>query len=101
MRRITDPFLTRPPLEDLAAQRERPLAAATGLSVGVEGERFPANVRDTSQATRTFAQVEADLVASIRHATVGSTLPEFTERRPDGREAPLSGYRGRVPLIDF
>ena len=53
------------------------------------------------EAPRTFAQAEADLIASIRHATISGTLPEWTGRRLDGTEEPLSAYRGRVLLIDF
>ena len=57
--------------------------------------------RDGGASSRTFAQAEADLIATIRHATVGGTLPEWTGRRVDGREEPLSAYRGRVLLLDF
>ena len=99
MRRINDPFQVLP--EDWAALRERALEAATGLSAGVEDEPFAANVGTTPQAARTFAEVEAELVASIRHATVGGTLADLTGRRLDGRAEPLSAYRGRVLLIDF
>ena len=99
MRRINDPFQVLP--DDWAALRERALAAATGLSAGVEDEPFAANASGTPGGGRTFAEVEAELVASIRHATVGGTLPELTGRRLDGREEPLSAYRGRVLLIDF
>ena len=99
MRRINDPFQALP--DDWAALRERALAAATGLSAGLEEEPFAANVGGTPRAARTFAEAEADLVASIRHATVGGTLPELTGRRLDGREERLSAYRGRVLLIDF
>ena len=98
MRRINDPFQALP--EDWAALRARALAAATGLSEGVEDEPFAAN-GGTPQAARTFAETEADLVASIRHGSVGGTLPALTGRRLDGREEPLSAYRGRVLLIDF
>ena len=99
MRRINDPFQVLP--EDWAALRERAVEAATGLSAGVENEPFAASVGGTPQAASTFAEVEAELVATIRHATVGGTLPELTGRRLDGREEPLSAYRGRVLLIDF
>ena len=99
MRRINDPFQALP--DDWAALRERALEAATGLSAGLEEEPFAANVGGTPHAARTFAEAEADLVAGIRHAAVGGTLPELTGRRLDGREEPLSAYRGRVLLIDF
>ena len=89
--------------EDLAARRERALEQATGLSAGVEDETFDDSTRRVvdDEAPRTFAQAEADLIASIRHATISGTLPEWTGRRLDGTEEPLSAYRGRVLLIDF
>ena len=101
MRGINDPSRMSASPEDRAELRARALAAATGLSAGLEEEPFAANVGGTPQAARTFADAEADLVASIRHATVGGTLPEAAGRRLDGREEPLSAYRGRVLLIDF
>ena len=90
--------------QNRAARRERALDEATGLSVGVEDEIFDDPSRRTGDgagAPRTFAQVEAELITSIEHATVGGTLPEWTGRRLDGMEEPLSVYRGRVLLIDF
>ena len=88
--------------QDHAARRERALEQAKGLSVGVEDETFDDSMRRPGdEMPRTFAQAEADLIASIEHATVGSTLPAWTGRRLDGTEEPLSAYRGRVLLIDF
>ena len=90
--------------EDRAARRESALETATGLSAGVEDETFDDPSRESADAApvaRTFAHAEADLIASIRHATVGGTLPERTGRRLDGMDEPLSAYRGRVLLIDF
>ncbi len=88
--------------QDHAARRERALEQAKGLSVGVEDETFDDSIRRPGDdMPRTFAQAEADLIASIEHATVGSTLPEWAGRRLDGTEEPLSAYRGRVLLIDF
>ena len=49
----------------------------------------------------TFAEAEADLIRSIRHATVGSVVPDLTGSRMDGVEEALSDYRGRVVLLDF
>ena len=49
----------------------------------------------------TLAEAEADLVRSIRHGTIGATLPEVTGLRIDGVEEFLSDYRGRVVLLDF
>ncbi|MDE2880479.1 MAG: TlpA disulfide reductase family protein [Acidobacteriota bacterium] len=90
--------------EDRAAHRERALEAATGLSAGVEEVTFddPDPRPDAAaRPPRTFAEAEADLLTTIRHATVGGTLPEWTGRRLDGSEEPLSAYRGRVVLVDF
>ena len=88
--------------EDHAARRERALDQAKGLSAGVEDETFDDSMRRSGdEMSRTFAQAEADLIASIEHATVGSTLPEWTGRRLDGTREPLAAYRGRVLLIDF
>ena len=106
MHRINEPFRTSTSPEDRAELRERALVAAMGLSRGLESETFDANVGGTPPAlptrtTRTFADAEAELVANIRFATLGGTLPELTGRRIDGREEPLSAYRGRVLLIDF
>ena len=80
--------------EDRAVKRQSALDAATGLSAGVEEEAL-------SGGARTFADAEADLIRSIRHATVGSKLPDLTGRRLDGVEEGLSDYRGRVVLLDF
>ena len=83
--------------EDRAARRQSALEAAAGLSVGVEEEQFI----EAAFSARTFAEAEADLINSIRHATVGSTPPELTGTRLDGPEEALSDYRGRVVLLDF
>lgn len=101
MRQINDPSRMSASPEDRVQLRARALVAATGLSAGLEEEPFAADVGGTPQAARTFADAETELVASIRHATVGGTLPEATGRRLDGHEEPLSAYRGRVLLIDF
>ena len=80
--------------EDHAARRERALEQAKGLSV-VASRTRRSTTRCADRATkrpRTFAQAEADLIASIEHATVGSTLPAWTGRRLDGTEEPLSAY---------
>ena len=88
------------------AARQGALAAATGLSSGVEEAEFRGYLTgDTGDprvpAFPTFAVAEADLIRSIRHGTVGSTLPEVTGKRLDGVEESLSDYRGRVVLLDF
>ena len=90
--------------EDRAAHRRSAIETATGLSAGVEDETFDdpnPGSGDAGPAPRTFAEAEADLLTTIRHATVGGTLPEWIGRRLDGSEEPLSAYRGRVVLIDF
>ena len=101
MREVNAPTLSS---EDRAARRERALQEAIGLSAGVGDETFDDPSRrtgDGAPASRSFAQAEADLIAGIQHATVGGALPEWTGRRLDGMEEPLSSYRGRVLLIDF
>ena len=80
------------------APRQAALEAATGLSAGVEAVAFPGWGHPGGP---TFAEAEADLIRSIRHGTVGATLPEVTGRRLDGVEESLSDYRGRVVLLDF
>ena len=91
--------------DDRAPLVDRALEQATGLSAGLEDETFgeaaPRSGHGPARAPRTFAQAEADLLARIRHSTVGGTLPEWTGRRLDGTREPLSAYRGRVLLIDW
>ena len=83
------------------AKRQRAIEAATGLSVGVESQRF-GDMRSGSVGTsRTFAEVEVDLLRTIRHATVGGTVLEMTGRRLGGTEDRLSAYLGRVVLLNF
>jgi len=88
-------------LEESEAERQQALEAATGLSAGVEEERFLGMLPDGRSSEMTLAEAEADLVRSIRHGTVGGTLPEVTGTRVDGVEESLSDYRGRVVLLDF
>ncbi len=80
--------------------RQAALNAATGLSAGIENARFDGYGTGVPRV-RTFAEAEADLIRSIRHGTVGGTLPELTGTRLDGTGEPLSAYRGRVVLLDF
>ena len=81
------------------ATRRAALDAATGLDVGVEEVEFPGW---GGPDVPTFAEAEADLIRSIRHGTVGATLPPgVTGTRLDGVEDSLSDYRGRVVLLDF
>ena len=87
--------------EERDARRQRAIEAATGLSAGVESDRFGDARPGSAGASRTFAEVEADLLRTIRHATVGGTVLDMTGRRLDGAEDRLSSYRGRVVLINF
>ena len=89
------------PTADTEAQRQRALEVATGLSAGVEEERFLGGIPHGPFTPMTLAEVEADLVRSIRHGTVGGTLPDVTGKRLDGVEESLADYRGRVVLLDF
>ncbi len=83
------------------AKRQRAIEAATGLSVRVESQRF-GDTRSGSVGTlRKFAEVEADLLRTIRNATVGGTVLEMTGRRLGGTEDRLSAYHGRVVLLNF
>ena len=83
------------------AKRQRAIEAATGLSVGVESDQFGDALPGSVGTSRTFAEVEADLLQTIRHATVGGAALDMTGRRLDGAEDRLSAYRGRVVLINF
>ena len=87
--------------EERDARRLRAIEAATGLSAGVESERFGDGRPGRGGSSRTFEEVEADLLRTIRHATVGGTVLDMTGRRLDGAVDRLSSYRGRVVLINF
>ena len=100
--RAADRFDATP--EARAAFRERALAAATGLSAGVEdAELLDPRVYgdDGEPEPRAMADVEASLVHRINHTTVGGTLPEVTAKRLDGTDDTLGAYAGKVVLIDF
>ncbi len=84
--------------EERTARKEAALDAAEGLSAGVEGEALLFGMR---MGAGTFADAEADLIRSIRHATVGSVVSDLNGSRMDGVEEALSDYRGRVVLLDF
>jgi hypothetical protein len=93
-------------------RRQRALDAATGLSAGVEDQRFGGAGTSTGpsasvpvdrfgrSAPRTFAEAEDDLIRTIQHATAGGTALDMTGRRLDGAEDSLSAYRSRVVLIE-
>ena len=99
--------------EERDARRQRALDAAGGLSVALEDQPFDGAVvpLDASVsvpagpfgafAPRTFAEAEAGLIRTIRHATAGGTAVDMTGRLLSGPEDSLSGYRGRVVLINF
>lgn len=89
------------PTEDREVMRQQALKAATGLSAGVEEEEFLGAPPDGKAIPRTLAEVEADLLRSIKHGTVGGTLQDVKGKRIDGVEECLSDYRGRVVLLDF
>lgn len=100
--RAADNFSATP--EDRAAFRQRALAAATGLSAGVEDEQLldPRVYGDDGEPEpRAMAAVEASLVHRINHTTVGGTLPEVAATQLDGTEDTLGNYAGKVVLIDF
>ena len=89
------------PTEDREAMRQRAIEAATGLSAGVEAEKFLGENPDGTPVPETLAKAEADLLRSLNHGTAGGTLPEVTGTRLDGVEERLSDYRGRIVLLDF
>ena len=87
--------------EDRKALRQRAIEAATGLSAGVEEEKFLGDNPDGTPIPETLAKAEADLLRSLRHGTLGGTLPDVTGMQLDGVEERLSDYRGRIVLLDF
>ena len=78
--------------EDRTARRQEALDAAEGLSAGVEDEELP----EARLAAMTFADAEAQLIQTIRHATVGSTPPELMGTTLDGGRGGSVGLQGRV-----
>ena len=89
------------PAEDREAMRQRAIEAATGFSAGLEEEKFLGVDTDGTPIPDTLAEAEAELLRSLRHGTVGGTLPDVTGTRLDGVEERLSDYRGRIVLLDF
>lgn len=89
------------PAEDREVLRRRAIEKATGLSAGVEEEKFLGLHRDGTVTTQTLNEAEAELLRSLRHGTVGAVLPDVTGKRLDGIEEHLSDYRGRIVLLDF
>ena len=81
--------------------RQEALKCVTGLSVGVENELVPIIVPDGVDWKWTFAQAEADLLHTIRHASVGSIVADEVGLRLDGTEDRLFSHSGKVLLIDF
>ena len=87
-----------------AELRERALAAASGLSDGVEdAELIDPRIRgdDGEPEARTMAQAERALLHRVNHTMVGATLPEVTAKLLDGSEDSLANYAGKVVLVDF
>ena len=89
------------PAGNREVMRQRAIEAATGLSASVEAEKFLGAYRDGTAIPQTLAEAEVDLLRSIRHGTVGATLPDVKGTRLDGIEECLSDYRGRIVLLDF
>ena len=87
--------------EDREVLRQRAIETATGLSVGVEKEKFLGLHRDPAATPQNLAEAEAELLRSLRHGSVGASLPDVTGKRLDGVEERLSDYRGRIVLLDF
>ena len=83
--------------------RMRARRAIAGLSEGVAEEEFPQRrfAADGTMLTGTFADVEAELLFRLDHATAGGTLPEAAGKRLDGEQENLAAYAGKVVLVDF
>ena len=82
--------------------RDRALELATGLSTGAEDAEFVGKVVHLGgrSSKQTLAAAEEQLIASIRHATVGGTAKgggvDF-----DGVEERFADYRGQVLVVNF
>ena len=99
--------------EERDDRRRRALDTAVGLSAGLEDQPFDGAVVSLGASVsvpsgpfgaftpRTFAEAEAGLIRTIRHATAGGTALDMTGRLLAGTEDSLSAYRGRVVLINF
>lgn len=89
--------------EKREAVRRQALDLATGLSVGVEDVEFVAKMlkADSGTTTRTMAEVEQELLATIHHATVGGTVKDLTGTRIDRVQESFDAYKGHVVLINF
>ena len=88
--------------EERERLRERARQVIAGLSDGVAEEEFPETrfATDGTMLTGTFADVEAELLFRLDHATAGGTLPEAGGKRLDGEREGLSAYAGKVVLVD-
>ncbi len=93
------------PAADRAMHRERALALATGLSIGVENEERVKRRRYTDDGEPipfpTLAESEKDLIYNLNYLTVGSKIPDVMAPRLDGVEESLSTYQGQAVLLDF
>ena len=89
--------------EERGRLRERARQIIAGLSEGVADEEFPETrfATDGTMLTGTFADVEAELLFRLDHATAGGTLPEAGGKRLDGEREGLSAYAGKVVLVDI
>ena len=90
---------------DRERYREHALAAAEGLSAGVEGEELVKRRRFDDDGTpipfQTLAEAERDLLYNLNHLTVGRKLPNVAAARLDGVEEDFSTFRNQAVLIDF
>ena len=82
--------------------RERALEMATGMSAGVEDEEFMGDVAESNgkPSKQTLADAEEDLIATIRHTTLGG-MAKGACLDFDGVEERLSDYQGQVLLVNF
>lgn len=93
------------PAEERPAYRERGIALATGLSMGVEDEELIRRRRFTDDGEPipfpTMAEAEKDLLYNLNFLTVGDKLPNVDGLRLDGGAETIETYEGQAVLLDF
>ena len=97
------------PRQTREQRRQRALAAATGLSHGVEAATIARPDEagpDGAPLASTLKEAEQALLFRINHATAGGTLPPATgtllaSEEDAEKTATLADYAGKTVLIDF
>ncbi len=83
--------------EERETLRKQAIELVTGMSRGVEEAEFVS----WESIHPTFAEREADLLATIQTMTVGVRVPNIAGKRLDGSQENLSAFAGQVVLVDF